>query len=45
MNYYKLLADYRLTCNVQSYTKLEWPDISSWDPDFFIPLKDDNNSV
>ena len=34
MNCYKLLADYRWTCNIQ-IQKLEWPDISSWGQDFF----------
>ena len=46
LSYYKLLADYRVTFNIQ-FIKLEWPDIlssaktsseadvSSWGQDFF----------
>ena len=34
MNCYKLLSDYRLTCNIQ-IIELEWSDTSSWGQDIF----------
>ena len=36
-NCHKVLAGYRLTCNIQ-IIKLEWPDMSSWGQDFFRDL-------